>query len=275
MAGENEGPGPDEASSELEATAPPSVGRPLVPPAPAATQPPRPPEPPPPPPPGSIPPPPLPLPLPPVPAGGVAVPGDLDLPPPDSVPRPMPLTAPKVYPAARLDEVEPSEGTILGETRLTLTGDNLFRYSIVRIDGLIAQTVGAQEPRELRVLTPPRDRPGAVDVVIENPMAPPAVLPGGFRYLPLPPPRITAVAPDHVAARGGAEISIEGQGFVKSTVVTLDGVPATSVRFVSSTTLEVKTPGGENGKLVDVVVKNPDGQSDLARRAFVYDERYR
>jgi hypothetical protein len=190
------------------------------------------------------------------------------------VPRPVPVAA-KVYPAARLDEIDPREGPILGDTRVTLTGANLFRYSIVRIDGLIAQTIGAQEPRELRVFTPPRDRPGPVDVVVENPMAPPAVLAGGFRYLPLPPPRITGVAPDHVAARGGAEIAIEGQGFVSSSVVLLDGVPAANVRFVSSTVLEVKTPGGEDGKLVDVVVKNPDGQTDLARRAFVYDERYR
>src|SRR5690606_19921464 len=160
--------------------------------------------------------------------------GPPDLPPP-SVPRPAPLAAPKVYPVARVDDVEPAEGTILGGTRLTLTGANLFRYSIVRIDGLIAQTVGADEPRELRVLTPPRDRPGAVDVVVENPMADPAVVAGGFRYVPLAPPKITAVAPDHVAARGGAEIAIEGQGFVKTSVVLLDGVPAAQVRFVSST----------------------------------------
>jgi hypothetical protein len=201
--------------------------------------------------------------------------GELDLPPPASVPRPAPPTAPKVYPAARVDEIEPPEGSILGETRLTLSGDNLFRYSIVRVDGLIAQTVGAQEPRELRVLTPPRDRPGAVDVVVENPMAEPATVKGGFRYVPLPPPQITSVAPDHVAARGGAEIAIEGRGFVRSSVVLLDGVPASHVRFVSSTSLEVETPGGAHGKLVDVVVKNPDGQSDTARRAFAYDDRYR
>lgn len=180
-----------------------------------------------------------------------------------------------MYPAARVDEVEPGEGPVLGDTRLTLTGSGLFRYSIVRIDGLIAQTIGADEPRELRVLTPPRDRPGAVDVVVENPMAEPAVVKGGFRYLPLAAPSITAVAPDHVASRGGAEIAIEGRGFVKTTVVLLDGVPAASVRFVSSTSLEVKTPGGPHGKLVDVAVKNPDGQSDLVRRAFVYDDRYR
>ena len=49
---------------------------------------------------------------------------------------------------------------------------------------------------------------------------------------------------------------------------------STSATIVSATTLEVKAPGGEHGKLVDVVVKNPDGKTDMARRAFMYDSRY-
>ncbi len=232
-----------------------------------------PPSPPPPPPPPSMrPPPPPPPPPPPLDATFLS---EADLPPPESVPRPRAPESLRVYPAPRLDDVEPTEGTILGGTKLTLSGDSLFRLSIVRIDGVIAQTIGAREPSELRVLTPQRDEGGPVDVSVENPLAEPAVKAGAFRYTLLAAPKITSVAPDRVAAKGGAEISIEGHGFVSTTAVLLDGTPAASVRFVSSTSLEVKTPGGPNGKLVDVQVKNPDGQSELARRAFMYDERYR
>lgn len=218
------------------------------------------------------PPPPPPPPPPPLDPGLFA---DADLPPPESVPRPRAPESVRAYPPPRLDDIEPAEGSILGGTKLTLSGDGLFRLSIVRIDGVIAQTIGAREPSELRVLTPPRGKGGAVDVSVENPLGQQVVKVGGFRYTPLAAPKITVVAPDRVAAKGGAEISIEGTGFVSSTVVLLDGVAATTVRFVSSTSLEVKTPGGANGKLIDVQVKNPDGQTDQVRRAFVYDERYR
>jgi hypothetical protein len=231
-----------------------------------------PPSPPPPPPPRSSPAPPLP-PLPP-PLDPLLL-ADADEPPPESVPRPRSPAPPKVYPTPRLDDVDPAEGPVLGGTKLTLSGDGLLRLTIVRIGGVIAQTVGAREPSELRVLTPPVDLPGPVDVSVENPLCEPAVKAAGFRYVALPPPRITSIAPDHVAARGGAEIAIEGSGFVAASEVLLDGVPAARVRFVSATTLEVKTPGGESGKLVDVTVKNPDGKTAVQRRAFMYDDRYR
>ena len=39
--------------------------------------------------------------------------------------------------------------------------------------------------------------------------------------------------------------------------------------------LEAYTPGGDDGKLVDVAVKNPDGQQAIQKRAFQYDARYR
>ncbi len=173
-----------------------------------------------------------------------------------------------------MDDFAPDVGPVFSETKVTLSGSNLFRETIVRFDGVIAQTVGAREPNELRVLTPPRAEPGPVDVSVENPRVAPTLLTKGFRYQPLVAPKISVVAPDRVSAKKGGELGIEGTGFVKTTVVLVDGHPCATVRFVSATTLEVKAPAGEHGKLVDVVVKNPDGKADTARRAFMYDERY-
>jgi hypothetical protein len=152
---------------------------------------------------------------------------------------------------------------------------NLFRETIVRFAGVIAQTVGASEPRELRVLSPPLDKAGAVDITLENPREPMAVLAAAFRYVSLPAPKILSVAPNRVATKGGAELTIMGEAFVRGAVVLFDGKPAAAVSFVGPTTLDVKAPPGADGKLVDVTVKNPDGRTAVMQRAFMYDGRLR
>jgi hypothetical protein len=197
-----------------------------------------------------------------------------EYPPPASVPLPPPPISLRMYHAPVVDDVSPSSGSVLGDTKLTLVGTHLFRASIVRIGGIIAQSIGADEPRELRVLTPSAERAGEVDITIENPFVPPLVLPRAFRYEPLAAPVVRGVAPGHVATRGGGEITVTGEHFVRSTAVFLDGKPVENPRFVSATTIDVTVPPGDDGKLVDVTVKNPDGQTATAPRAFKYDRRF-
>ncbi|MFO0591836.1 MAG: IPT/TIG domain-containing protein [Polyangiaceae bacterium] len=198
---------------------------------------------------------------------------EIEYPPPHSVPRPPPPVSLRQYVAPSIDDVGPGHGPVLGDTKVTLTGKHLYRVSIVRFGGLIAQTVGADEPRELRVLAPPAERPGEVDITIENPFVPPVVLARAFRYEKLAPPAIESVAPERLATKGG-ELTISGRGFVKGATVLVDGKPAASVRVLSDVAIDVKAPPGEDGKMVDVTVKSPDGQSATARRAFVYDRRF-
>ena len=196
-----------------------------------------------------------------------------ELPPADLVPPPSIGPAPRWLPAPASLEMEPTEGPVLAETRVTLRGDHLYRESIVRFDGLIAMPIGAAPPRELTVRTPLRDKPGAVEVTVQNPGAPLVVIAQAFRYAPLPPPAITGVAPHAGAPKGGTEISVTGQGFVAWSVVLVDGVRSETT-FVDAHTLDARTPPGKSGAMVDVGVENPDGKRALAPRAFAYDERY-
>ncbi len=193
-----------------------------------------------------------------------------DLPPPDSVPVPEAPRAPKVVPSAVVEDVSPAEGPVIGGTRLTLSGQHLYRESIVRIDGVITQTIGAREPHELRVLVPSRDGDGTVDITVQNPGSPITELPGAFRYTPLPAPEIHSVAPTHAKAAGGTEITIAGAHFVEQTSVLLAGERATTVAFIDAEHLEVVVPAGKAGRFVDVAVENPDGKRDTTRRAFKY-----
>lgn len=197
-----------------------------------------------------------------------------DLPPPASVPLPAPFVPPRVVPAAKVAEIEPDHGAVLAETKVIIRGERLFRESIVRIDGVLARTVGASEPREIRVLAPPRMTAGPVDLTIQNPGSEPVTVERAFRYDPLPAPKITSVAPARGAVKGGTEVSIIGQGFVKGAVVLFDGAEAAKTTWVDSTTIDARTPPGRSGQAIDVGIRNPDGQVVQTRRAFLYDERY-
>ena len=199
---------------------------------------------------------------------------EVDLPPPASVPVPRAPTPPTVLPAATIVDVSPSEGSVLGGTKITIVGDHLHRASIVRVGGVLAAVVGAEEPRELKVLVPEHHTPGEADLSIQNPGAELTVVPKAFRYVPLPTPKIVAVAPNYAAPKGGTELAITGEGFVKGCSVLVDGQKLERVQFVDAHNLEFKAPAGKNGKMVDVVVENPDGKKARAPRAFVYDERY-
>ncbi len=201
-------------------------------------------------------------------------PEDIDLPPPTSVPRPQTLPAPLVRLGAELSHVTPAQGPTIGGTKITLEGKHLYRESIVRVGGAISATIGAREPTQLSVEAPPRKTAGLVEISVQNPGAELTILVDAFRYVPLPPPKISSVAPNRGAVDGGTELTVSGEGFVEESVVVLDGNEISAISFVDSANLELKTPAGEHGKMVDVVVKNPDGKEDCARRAFMYDERY-
>ena len=96
-----------------------------------------------------------------------------------------------------------------------------------------------------------------------------------FRYEASPPPVIESVAPNRGGVGGGTEISISGKGFVAESQVLIGGKPAGRAKVVNATTIDVTTPPGSDGQMVDVTVRNPDGKESVSKRAFQYDARYR
>jgi hypothetical protein len=114
-----------------------------------------------------------------------------------------------------------------------------------------------------------------VDVEVAAPGVPRAVLKNGFRYDAVPAPLITSVSPNAGSPGGGTELTISGKNFLKDTAVLIDGKAPRAVKLVDAQTLELKMPPGDPGKMVDVLVRNPDGKEAAQKRAFLYDPRYR
>jgi hypothetical protein len=74
-----------------------------------------------------------------------------------------------------------------------------------------------------------------------------------------PPPTVTGLSASTGPAKGGTTISVEGTGFSPTSTVDFGSTAASSVSFVSSTTLNVVAPAGTG--TVDVTVKGPGGTS--------------
>jgi hypothetical protein len=82
-------------------------------------------------------------------------------------------------------------------------------------------------------------------------------------------PTVTGVSPSSGSTSGGTSVTISGTGFQYYATVTIGGVAATGVAWVSSTTITAVT-GAHAAGSVDVVVKNPDSQSGTKTNGYTY-----
>jgi hypothetical protein len=177
-------------------------------------------------------------------------------------------------PAPAITGISPVFGPSTGGTKLVIEGKNFTKESLVYIGREYPKDIVVKSATEIHVITAPRKMAGVVDVEVGGPDVPKALLKNGFRYDAIPAPTITSVSPNRGGIGGGSEITVTGQNLLKETVILLDGKPAKFVKLVDKTTLEAKTPPGEANKMVDVVVRNPDGKEAVQKRAYLYDPRY-
>lgn len=85
-----------------------------------------------------------------------------------------------------------------------------------------------------------------------------------------PGPSITSIVPDSGTVAGGTTVTISGNNFQTGATVTFDGLAAT-VSSTSLTEIIVITPAHPSGPgAVNVVVTNPDTQSDTAIGGYTY-----
>jgi hypothetical protein len=178
-------------------------------------------------------------------------------------------------PAPRVDSVTPRNGPMVGGTRLVIEGEFFDANCFVRIGGQSPKHAAIRNTTMIETIAPPTRTSGFVDVEVGRGDTGVSVAKNAYRYDPSPAPSIESVSPNKGTVDGGTEVSIEGKNFVADSVVLFGGKPAGRVKFVSSTTLEVRSPAGKNGEMVDVAVRNPDGKEAVAKRAFMFDARYR
>jgi hypothetical protein len=178
-------------------------------------------------------------------------------------------------PAPRITSATPANGPVTGGTRVTLEGSDFPADCFVRIGRDRPKSMTVRDGTRIDIVVPPSRTPGHVDIEIGGSGVETAIMKNGYRYDQVPAPTIESVAPNRGTTSGGTELSVGGKNFVADTVVLIGGKPAKWMKVVNATLIEAKTPPGDDGQMVDVVVKNPDGKEAVSKRAFLYDQRYR
>ena len=175
-----------------------------------------------------------------------------------------------------IKSISPPNGKLAGGTQITITGDNFIEKIqgveeklTITIDGIESEDVQFISANQLTATTPARNKPGDVEVIINNPDGQQAE--ATFTYNPLP--NITSVSPPSGKLTGGTQITITGTGFIKEILgveltVTIGEIDAKILQF-SSTQLTAITPARNKPGDVEVIISNPDGQQ--AKTTFTYN----
>ena len=160
--------------------------------------------------------------------------------------------------APTLAEIVPSAGPTSGGTTVTLTGTNLTGATEVTFAGTAATNVTVVDATTVTADTPAH-AVGPVDVVVTTPNGS-ATLADGFTYETVV--ELTALLPASGSASGGTGFILTGVNLTGATGVLFDGVAATSVNVVNSTTVTGVTPAHAAGA-VDVTILTPNGDATL------------
>ncbi|MGA2455362.1 MAG: IPT/TIG domain-containing protein, partial [Solirubrobacteraceae bacterium] len=151
--------------------------------------------------------------------------------------------------------IEPSSGTTLGGTSVTIKGTGFLSGSTVTI-GAAATSVVVVSEKEITAKTA-AGAAGKDEVVVSY--ANGVASTGGPDYTYVTPPSVTSVTPAEGSTLGGTSLKIKGTGFVEGATVKI-GSETTGVTVVSSTEITATTAATAAGK-DEVVVTDEKGVS--------------
>ncbi|MGA0568172.1 IPT/TIG domain-containing protein [Rathayibacter sp. KR2-224] len=141
----------------------------------------------------------------------------------------------------------PDHGPQTGGTVVTITGTGFTNATGVTFDGTAGIAFDVVDATTIHV-TSPAHVPGAVDVVVTDPLKNSA--PATYTFDPVV--QITAVSPNSGPETGGTPVTISGQCFTTAQDVLFGGTPATDVTVVDDSTITAVTPVGTGAVSVQV-----------------------
>ncbi len=151
----------------------------------------------------------------------------------------------------RIDSATPATGLSGGGTPVTVRGAGFLQGPAFLFGGREAPVAQVADDATAYVITPPGD-PGLVPVVVLGEDGS-ATLPDGFTYEDegVPPSiesfKVLGCSPSSGPPGGGTLLSLAGTGFRADAAVRVGALPATGVRVLSDTAMEVVTPPGSPG----------------------------
>lgn len=165
--------------------------------------------------------------------------------------------------------VDPDRGSTAGGTTVELSGEGFATGANVTFDetGATCDVIGANSIE----CTTPAHAVGVIPVTVENPNGAFSVHELGFTYIDTASvPRVDTVDPNHASAQTGARVSVSGANFVDGATITFGDELAANLYFESSSVIWADAPPQAAG-LVNVTVRNPDGQTGSLTDAFTFE----
>ena len=156
-----------------------------------------------------------------------------------------------------ISAIAPNSGTSLGGSAVTISGANLLGATGVSIGGVACPTFVVASATSIVAISPPGVEGAALDVVVNTPSGP-VTQANAFTYVDFSVPTISGISPTIGLTSGGTAITISGTNLSGSSAVTVGGVAASEVVFVSASVITAVTPEGTAGSK-DVVVSTPTG----------------
>ena len=172
------------------------------------------------------------------------------------------LAAPSPSP----NDISPSGGPLSGGTLVTISGSRLSNIVSVTVFGVNCTNVNIVDSSTVTCKTGAHSA-GVGSVVVKDSANRTGTLLLAYTYSNAP--TILSASPSSGPASGGTLVSIAGTGFQTGASVTLAGVDC-SINLPLLGTLIQCISNNSSAKIGDVVVTNPDGQSDSLSNAFTY-----
>lgn len=180
-------------------------------------------------------------------------------------------TPPAAAPA--ITSIMPATGLTTGGTVVVITGTGFAEGATVTFGGTPSNNVMVVNSTSITASAPAHAE-GSVDLVVTNADGQSGRLAGAFTFGrpsgPIPPvPVISAISPTSGPTTGGTSVTITGLRFTAGVAVLFGSAPATNVNVVSSTSITATTPPASAG-IVNLVVRNAEGQTGILLNAFTY-----
>jgi hypothetical protein len=131
-------------------------------------------------------------------------------------------------------------------TEVTINGTGFTGITSIRFNGLAASSYTVDSSKKIRAIVPAGASTGNISLTVAGGWS---VSEDSFAVLSLPaPPVIDAFSP--ASGPAGTEVTIKGAGLAGATLVTFDGIPASSFTIDSDAQLRAVVPAGAtSGKL--------------------------
>ncbi len=157
----------------------------------------------------------------------------------------------------RLNSLIPNSGPLSGGTSVRLVGTGFLEGTIVHIGERDCLEIVVVNENHIDCVTPAGFAAGDISVTLRWSVGGvPHRTEDAFTYFV--PVTVTMISPDRGPARGGTEVTLDGDGFVEGTEVRFGGSLARST-FVDGNRLTAVVPAGEPGP-VEVLVRNAFGE---------------